>query len=321
MTRVNVGVDGGKSQLRLTIAGSPFVSLVEGVAHLEGDTLQATAAAVATAWAEAAGRDGRGGGTGGDHAEIDRIVLGLTTLPSAEQDRLRLAELLGGILPAESIVLTGDAVIAHAGAFPDHTGVVLVVGTGIACLGVDGETGRSQRVDGDGFLLGDNGSSFWIGRRGLAAVLAAADGRGPESALTDHCRRVFGEHPDLAAHLHTLPRAVKQIARFAVQVQDAAASGDAVATRIVEEAAEELLRTALAAARVVRRRPAPVALLGRAVAVGSPLRSILERRLASERRLALTAAAAEPLDGACLLAQDGTTEPYRRYLTEWRRPR
>jgi N-acetylglucosamine kinase-like BadF-type ATPase len=47
------------------------------------------------------------------------------------------------------------------------------------------EDGHQVAVaDGLGWLLGDEGSGFWIGRRVVRAVLADLDGRGPSTALT-----------------------------------------------------------------------------------------------------------------------------------------
>ena len=40
-----------------------------------------------------------------------------------------------------------------------------------------------RRVDGWGPLLGDDGSGYDIGTRGLRAAFAAYDGRGPETLL------------------------------------------------------------------------------------------------------------------------------------------
>lgn len=312
MAVVNVGVDGGQSQLRLRVAGRPGTAVVEGVAHLEGDTVAATAAAVVQGWQAAVAADA----TLVD-ARIGRLVLGLTTLPSALDDRLRLGALVGGMLPVDEIVLTGDAVVAHAGALPGLDGVVLVVGTGIACLGVDGASGRSVRVDGDGFLLGDRGGSFWIGSRGLGAVLEEADGRGAPTALSALAHERFGRHANLAAHLHTMPRAVNEIAQFAPVVQHAAAAGDAVSVAIISRAASELTRTVVAAAAISSTWPVPVAITGRAVTSAGSLRIAVEKALERQEGLVLVTAASSPLDGACRLADTGVPHAYDPYLAEW----
>ncbi|HET9770573.1 MAG TPA: hypothetical protein VFS16_06775, partial [Acidimicrobiia bacterium] len=94
-------------------------------------------------------------------------------------------------------------------------------------------------VDGWGHLLGDTGSGFWIGRRGLDAALRAHDGRGGGSPrLARLVERDIGpldRLPDMAARAGAGP--VAAIASFSVQVAEAASEGDEIARFIWLEAA------------------------------------------------------------------------------------
>jgi N-acetylglucosamine kinase-like BadF-type ATPase len=76
-----------------------------------------------------------------------------------------------------SIVLASDITTSHAGALGGAPGVVVAAGTGAAALALDQE-GRSAICDGWGYLLGDEGSGYAIGRAGLASALREHDGRG-----------------------------------------------------------------------------------------------------------------------------------------------
>jgi len=309
---VFIGVDGGKSTVRLRVGGGaehPDV-LRDGVTHGDGDTYATLVATISDAWNEARS-------SLPDEARIERIALGLTTLPSAAPQRAALAQTIGETLGAAEVWLMGDAIIGHAAAFADRSGVALIVGTGIACLAVDAATGTSLRVDGDGFLLGDNGSAFWIGSRGLAAVLAASDGRGPHTALTASSEVLYGEHADLASHVHSIPRPVNAVAAFAEQVQLAAGAGDEVASAIVRGAAAELMKTALAAANIFDGSPVPLAITGRAVSAGTPLRTALLESIAAEPRLAPVTTTSAPVEGALAIAESGLITPYGSYITEW----
>ena len=61
-------------------------------------------------------------------------------------------------------------------------GAVLIAGTGtIAAWIADGEV--THRIDGHGWLVGDDGSGFWLGRQAVRAVLAELDGRGEPTLL------------------------------------------------------------------------------------------------------------------------------------------
>src|SRR4051812_21888778 len=62
-------------------------------------------------------------------------------------------------------------------------GYAVISGTGAGAIRVEG--GRQVAVaDGLGWLLGDEGSGFWIGQRVVRAALADLDGRGPSTPLT-----------------------------------------------------------------------------------------------------------------------------------------
>ncbi|WP_335973513.1 BadF/BadG/BcrA/BcrD ATPase family protein [Streptomyces sp. CA2R106] len=75
---------------------------------------------------------------------------------------------------------TEVALAAAPGAPAD--GLVLIAGTGAIAARLAG--GRSAAVsDGHGWLLGDEGSGFWLGNRAARAALEALDGRGPWTAL------------------------------------------------------------------------------------------------------------------------------------------
>ena len=297
---VHAGVDGGQSQVRLAIVGRAGVQVADGVAHSDGDTSALVVDRVAEAWRRARAP--------GD--VLGRMVLGLTTLPGDTATADRLATAIADATGAREVWLTGDAVTAHAGALADGHGVVMVVGTGIACLAIDAGSGRSRRVDGDGFLLGDAGASFWMGSRGLEAVLRSADGRGPATALAPAAEERFGPIAGIAARVHALDRPVDAIARFAAVVQDRASAGDAVAAAIVVAAADEVVASVIAAAELFASAPVPVALSGRAVSDGTPLRTAVDERLAALPGIRPVAAAGSPLDGACALAAGAAAPGY-----------
>ena len=172
---VTVGIDGGQSQIRMRVSNEHPVSVAPGVSHLEEDTDAAVVAAVRQLW-------------NGRLERPLRIVAGLTTVPDAPEARLHLAGLIADVTGAGEVWVCGDEVIAHAGALDGTTGVALSVGTGVACLALDG-SGRSRRFDGAGYLLGDEGGAFWLGRNGIRRALAADEGRGPATALTTSGRR------------------------------------------------------------------------------------------------------------------------------------
>lgn len=81
-----------------------------------------------------------------------------------------------------SIEITDDAAIAYEAAFAGAPGVLFVVGTGSNVL-VRTTDGTFVRSGGWGYLLGDEGSGYSIGRAGMRAVAASID-TNTETALT-----------------------------------------------------------------------------------------------------------------------------------------
>src|SRR5258708_23671473 len=82
---------------------------------------------------------------------------------------------------AEFILLTNDAELVLS-ALDDAVGIALIAGTGSIALGCDAH-GIVTRTGGWGYIIGDEGSGYDIGRRCLQAGSRAVGGRGPMTAL------------------------------------------------------------------------------------------------------------------------------------------
>ncbi|HVH26227.1 MAG TPA: BadF/BadG/BcrA/BcrD ATPase family protein [Vicinamibacterales bacterium] len=143
------------------------------------------------------------------------------------------------------ILVVNDALIALQAAIGEAPGIVIVSGTGSIAYGCD-RAGNAARAGGWGYVLGDEGSGYWIGRLAMRAVVRAADGRGMATSLTDRLLAHFGaQRPDEL--LQTVYHASFRPAAFAdlaVHVQQARDDGDAAATKILERGVEELLGAA-----------------------------------------------------------------------------
>ncbi|MDU3273266.1 MAG: ATPase, partial [Cutibacterium sp.] len=62
------------------------------------------------------------------------------------------------------VLLAHDSITSYLGALGDQLGVVTAAGTGVITFAVG--FAAVARVDGWGWLLGDDGSAFWLGREG-----------------------------------------------------------------------------------------------------------------------------------------------------------
>lgn len=144
--------------------------------------------------------------------------------------------------------LVGDAVAAMVGAVGGVVpGAVVAAGSGAVAFATDfGATWR--RIDGWGHVLGDRGSSAWVGLRALETALQAYDGVSEAgAALLVAMRERLGDPESWPRHVMTRPDAVEVIAGLAPGVTALAAT-DPEAARICREAGEALAHSLAAAA-------------------------------------------------------------------------
>jgi glucosamine kinase len=193
----------------------------------------------------------------GPGAEVRSVVVGVAgDRALAEGDAAATFESIirgrvGGGCP---IRITGDVVVAFASGTPAADGTVLVAGTGAAAAAIKDRAPVSE-IDGYGWLLGDAGSGFWIGRQAVRAVLADLDGRGPETGLrplvTDALLgRGFAEPSarrmclEIVNAAHARPPV--DLSRLAPLVSRCAGAGDQAALLIARTAVGHLVASVLA---------------------------------------------------------------------------
>ncbi len=179
----------------------------------------------------------------GDGTPID-VAVGAAALSRADDtDATALLELCkpSGVV---RVSLTPDSVTSFLGAIGDQRGVVVAAGTGAVTLGVGARS--VARVDGWGYVMGDAGSGYWIGREALDAVMRAHDGRGPATALTEAAQRLFPRLDAAYMELLTNPDRVRVVASLSPGVFDMAAT-DRIAAGILVRAGQELAHAAVTA--------------------------------------------------------------------------
>ena len=222
---VAVVMDGERRVLGRAQAGSTNWNSV-GV-----ETARANLHAVAgTALAEA----------GRSASELSAICIGASGVDRPD-DRTRMQAWLAELAPQAATAIHNDAVVAlSAGTGGDVYGLVLISGTGMIVYGFD-RAGHSRRAGGTGALLGDPGSGYAIGADSLAAVMWAADGRGPETSLTSAILDQLGmTNPTELIPWTYADTAWERFASVAPQAIRCAEAGDAVALAILDKAARGL---------------------------------------------------------------------------------
>jgi N-acetylglucosamine kinase-like BadF-type ATPase len=148
------------------------------------------------------------------------------------------------------ILVVNDALVALEAGAPGQPGVVIISGTGSIAYGRN-TAGQAARSGGWGYVLGDEGSGYWIGRAALRAVLREADERGPRTALTPMLLDHFdvAEPQELIHEIYQSNLRPSAIGALASCVQQAFAQGDDVAVGILQGAVHELESAGMSVAR------------------------------------------------------------------------
>jgi glucosamine kinase len=198
-----------------------------------------------------------------------------------------------------------DLEVAFAAGTPEPDGTVLVAGTGATAGAVTGHR-LTRTADGHGWLLGDDGSGFWLGREAVRAALRSLDAGEPQGRLAGSVLAAL----DAAGTADRVPEAPSrsgvdrgrdrviqvvyshppvQLAALAPLVSAAYHDGDPQARSIVERAAAALLATV---GRVREEgEGTPIVLAGRLTRdtpVGATLRTLLSARFPGPIRPART---------------------------------
>ncbi|HEY3010163.1 MAG TPA: BadF/BadG/BcrA/BcrD ATPase family protein [Micromonosporaceae bacterium] len=209
--------------------------------------------------------------------------------------------------------VVGDALVAFAAGTAAAAGTVLIAGTGAIAASVRGH--RLDRIaDGHGWLLGDAGSGFWIGREAVRHALATLDAARSPDVLTRAVIRFLLDTAAVADRPRDTVDALVQRATAGPPVELAAlaplvisgyAEREPAAVGILDRAASHLVHTV----GVVRAPGAdsPIVLAGGLLTVGTPLATAVSAELAARwpaasRSVAKDGAAAAAWLAACTLS-------------------
>lgn len=273
MTEVVLGADVGGTATRVAVAdldgrvlavaaggpGNPhLVGLAGSAAEIRGTAERALAGLTGTVRGAVVGL------AGGSRAAADPGFLP-AALPG------------GADVPA---VLVSDLAVGFSSATSADEGCMVIAGTGAVAGRVVGDDVHARR-DGWGYLLGDRGSGFWLGRAAVRATLGALDEDRPPSALHAAVLADAGAtgYLDLVQACYAHPPT--WLARFAPLVSRHAEDDPEAAA--IADAAAGLLAATLAA---LEPRPGePVVLGGSVLATPGPVRDRFAARVPPDLRL------------------------------------
>ena len=223
-----------------------------------------------------------------------------------EYERGRLTEWAEQRRLARRFHATHDAAPLLAAGTPDGTGIAVIAGTGSLAFGRN-SAGQTARAGGWGHLFGDEGSGYAMALAGLTAVAKSLDGRGESTQLRDGILQELNitDPSDLISTVYPHRDDRTWLASLAKPVLAAAAAGDAVARRIVTQAAEDLAAMVEALARTLDLAAGdfPLALGGGILIHFDLVQQLLLKSLVDHGlNPAPVKTVAEPVAGAVLLA-------------------
>jgi glucosamine kinase len=191
-------------------------------------------------------------------------------------------------LPFLSSRVVTDGHVSVVGALGPPDGIVAAIGTG--SFFVVQRSGEQREIGGKGFVLGDEASGAWMGRKLLSLTLRALDGFAP---MTPLCQMTLDKMGGSAGIIAFASRA--RPADFAALASCVTGSDDPVASAILAEAGDECAR---AVELLQGGLELPVVVLGGLASVFAPMLS---------RRWTVLAPLGSALDGATHLA--GSSDP------------
>ena len=294
-----MGIDGGGSKLRIAITDADLRPLASIESAPANPSVIGHDKARALIRHEIAGALRQARLQPQDIAAAAIGIAGASNLHSEDW----LLETVKPALPDALIVPSSDLEIALVGSLGQRQGILLLAGTGSAIYGV-APGGQRLQIGGWGYLLGDEGSGYWMGSQLLRHIIARHDqgASSKDDALTRACMDVLGltEPRELIAWLYRSkePPATR-IASLAELVLNAVTDGSKWAAICVESAAEQLTQQVNLMRSRLNYENAPIAFAGGLLDNDNALSQRVTQRLGLPQR---PIARHSPVIGAALLA-------------------
>ena len=157
-----------------------------------------------------------------------------------ELTRISMENMLDDLDLRFPVRVVNDSEIALYGNTRGGPGLMLISGTGSIGYGINADK-KVWRTGGFGYLVGDQGSAYWVGARGIEAALRAYDHSGPDTSLiNDFCKFLeLHQFDEILDFIYQ--RNKSDLAQLAYVVDLAREKKDPVAESIMNAALDELI--------------------------------------------------------------------------------
>ena len=167
------------------------------------------------------------------------ISAGVTGISEERIDFSIVSDIFKEFFVGSEIILNSDIYSTYLGNFKYKEGIILHAGTGSFAFGRD-KLGKTKRIGGWGYLLGDEGGGYWIGLEGVKAAIKSYEGVFNETILTRSLLTYFkiDSISELKPIIYNENFKTVKIADFAKEVFSASEKRDKIAMQIIKKGGE-----------------------------------------------------------------------------------
>ena len=237
-TVIGLDIGGTKTHGLLLRNGVPAAEATAGSANVQNVSADQAAANLAEIF------------TALDAGPVDRVIVGSGGIDT-DDDAAALRALIAPSVPGAAVDVIHDTrLVLAAGEAP--AGIAVIAGTGSVAWGLD-PAGREARCGGWGYLLGDEGSGYWVAREAVRHTLRSFNlGQEPDQLAAAMMRACSVTEPvQLISLFHSRDTGRRYWAGKAGVVFDSARQGNATAIEIVAAASRHLAGLAADTARLL----------------------------------------------------------------------
>ena len=226
---LSLGIDGGASSAKWAVVNQAQSLIFQGVTgpidgHLYRPESLERFNACLTAIKQAIG-----------DSSIEAITIGITGYgsPQAVHDQIST------FFPGANIASSTDIALAYRSEFELGEGIFLYAGTGSVAIHI---TARQEELTagGWGYLLGDEGGGFWIGREALRHLARNIESGDALDELSREIAKIIGGATWSDVREFTYSKNRSEIAQLSRSVVLLAEAGDQIALKMISAAAAHL---------------------------------------------------------------------------------
>lgn len=270
--QLSLGIDGGASSAKWSLLNQDFEIVKQGVlsaidGHLYRDQSRQRFQSFLNSVKKELGE-----------LSPNLVTLGITGLGAPEQ----LLMEINNVFPEAKVDLFSDIALAYRSAFLPGEGIYLYAGTGSVAIHVTKEQ-QEITVGGWGYLLGDEGAGYWIGRQALRHLLFQIEADEKLDELSTQISKTIGGANWSAVRSFVYGKDRAEIAALAPLVTSAADSNVDSANEILESAAHHLFEVVQRLRTRLNSYELPIAFGGGISETG--VSDLLEKKLGAKLQL------------------------------------